>query len=212
MKQLLFPSGLFLTKARFYFIWGLHSTPAPHRNNTGFWSCHLWNRYVGRRINVEAISGNRIPPVSVDEYVEAAAPVILIIIIYFGSPACKVCFAGRISYNNLYTGRISLYKRIRWGCCSGYFNNNNIPARHRIKNSVLCFWVEKKEFWLFSKTVSAWTRTRDLKYYTTCTTRSIRCLTDAVQFDSIYKYINTRFNTKAVLCQSAPLLANLLGQ
>jgi hypothetical protein len=33
-----------------------------------------------------------------------------------------------LSYNNLYTGRISLYKRIRRGCCSGYFNNNNIPA------------------------------------------------------------------------------------
>ena len=40
----------------------------------------------------------------------------------YDSPACKVCFAGRISHNNLYTGRISLYKRIRRGCCSGYFN------------------------------------------------------------------------------------------
>ena len=74
----------------------------------------------------------------------------------YDSPACKVCFAGRISYNNLYTGRISLYKRIRRGCCSGYFNNNNIPARHRIKNSALSrrSGIELITFWPLTQSLS----------------------------------------------------------
>ena len=51
----------------------------------------------------------------------------------YDSPACKVCFAGRISYNNLYTGRISLYKRIRRGCCSGYFRPVLVQKSSRVQ-------------------------------------------------------------------------------
>ncbi len=75
-------------------------------------------------------SGNQFPPVSVDEYVEAAAPVILI-----------------ESYKN------NLPARRPPGIVADY---NNIPARHRIKISALSrrTGIELITFWPLTQSVS----------------------------------------------------------